>query len=134
MDAARRKSHRRIRTRSPASTMDNTATKDRLTMLSTSLSQSATPLEAPKWVCYYRVSTHRQGESGLGLEAQHEAVKRYIAARGGIVIAEFTEAESGKKASNRPQLLQALDRCRKQKATLAIAKLDRLARNVHFIS
>jgi DNA invertase Pin-like site-specific DNA recombinase len=87
-----------------------------------------------RYVCYYRVSTQRQGQSGLGLEAQHEAVKRYIATRAGIVVAEFTETESGKKANNRPELMRALDLCRKQKVTLAIAKLDRLARNVHFIS
>jgi DNA invertase Pin-like site-specific DNA recombinase len=90
--------------------------------------------DAPKWVCYYRVSTARQGESGLGLEAQHAAVNNYIKANGGAIIAEFTETESGKKASNRPALLAALELSRKQKATLAIAKLDRLARNVHFIS
>lgn len=87
-----------------------------------------------KWVCYYRVSTQRQGQSGLGLDAQHEAVKRYIGEKGGAILAEFTETESGKKAANRPELLRALDLCRKQKATLAIAKLDRLARNVHFIA
>jgi len=85
-------------------------------------------------LCYYRVSTQRQGQSGLGLEAQHQEVKLYIDAKRGTIIAEFTETESGKKASNRPELLQALELCRKQKATLAIAKLDRLARNVHFIS
>lgn len=87
-----------------------------------------------KWVCYYRVSTTKQGESGLGLEAQHAAVNGYIQANGGTIIAEFTETESGKKACNRPALLAALEICRKQKATLVIAKLDRLARNVHFIS
>jgi DNA invertase Pin-like site-specific DNA recombinase len=86
------------------------------------------------WVCYYRVSTLRQGESGLGLDAQRVAVAGYIAAKGGAVIAEFTETESGKKASNRPQLQAALDTCRKKRSTLIIAKLDRLARNVHFIS
>lgn len=88
----------------------------------------------PKWVCYYRVSTQRQGASGLGLEAQNEAVTRYITEKGGRIVGEFTETESGKKASNRPELQGALELCRKQKATLAIAKLDRLARNVHFIS
>jgi len=87
-----------------------------------------------KWVCYYRVSTAKQGESGLGMDAQHAAVNGYIQANGGTIIAEFTETESGKKAKNRPALLAALEICRKQKATLVIAKLDRLARNVHFIS
>lgn len=89
---------------------------------------------AAKFVCYYRVSTQRQGQSGLGLEAQHEAVRRYIGTNGGEIIAEFTETESGKRVANRPELLQALELCRKKKAMLAIAKLDRLARNVHFIA
>ena len=86
-----------------------------------------------KWVCYYRVSTQRQGESGLGLDAQREAVSRYVNGSG-LVVGEFTEVESGKRSSNRPELQKALDLCRKQKATLVLAKLDRLARNVHFIS
>jgi DNA invertase Pin-like site-specific DNA recombinase len=85
-----------------------------------------------QFVAYYRVSTDKQGRSGLGLEAQTEAVSRYIAGRGEL-IAEFTEVESGKK-SDRPELTRALELCRKKKATLLIAKLDRLARNVHFIS
>lgn len=76
----------------------------------------------------------RQGQSGLGLEAQRAAVARYVELHPGAVLAEFTETESGKKAHNRPELLQALDQCRRQKAVLLIAKLDRLARNVHFIS
>lgn len=88
----------------------------------------------PPWVCYFRVSTTRQGESGLGLEAQRESVTRYIAEKGGTIIAEFTEVESGKRASNRPELQMAMETCRKKRATLCIAKLDRLARNVHFIS
>lgn len=86
------------------------------------------------YVCYYRVSTARQGESGLGLDAQRESVRRYLAANPGAVLAEFTETESGKQAHNRPELLAALELCRKQRAVLIIAKLDRLARNVHFIS
>lgn len=85
-----------------------------------------------KWVAYYRVSTARQGESGLGLEAQQSAVKSFLRGRG-EVLAEFVEVESGKKV-RRPQLDEALKLCRKAKATLVIAKLDRLARNVHFIS
>jgi DNA invertase Pin-like site-specific DNA recombinase len=84
-------------------------------------------------VCYYRVSTLRQGESGLGLEAQRESVSRFLASRNAVVVAEYTETESGRKG-NRPQLQAALEICRKKKATLIIAKLDRLARNVHFIS
>jgi len=85
-----------------------------------------------KWVAYYRVSTQRQGESGLGLDAQHHAVSAFLKERGEL-IAEFVETESGKKI-NRPKLNEALDVCRRQKATLIIAKLDRLARNVHFVS
>ncbi|MEA3188558.1 MAG: hypothetical protein QOD99_2388 [Chthoniobacter sp.] len=89
---------------------------------------------ATLWVCYFRVSTAKQGESGLGLDAQRDAVCRYIGWKGGTVIAEFTEIESGKKASNRPELQKALELCRRRRATLCMAKLDRLARNVHFIS
>jgi DNA invertase Pin-like site-specific DNA recombinase len=90
--------------------------------------------EMRKWIAYYRVSTQRQGESGLGLDAQRTVVRTFLSGRGGEVVGEFTETESGKKASNRPQLQAAMDVCRKQRATLVIAKLDRLARNVHFIS
>jgi DNA invertase Pin-like site-specific DNA recombinase len=85
-------------------------------------------------VCYYRVSTQRQGESGLGLDAQRLAVEEFVLARGGAILSTFTETESGKKITNRPQLQAALDTCRRKRATLVIAKLDRLARNVHFIS
>src|SRR4051812_2104386 len=79
-----------------------------------------------KFIAYYRVSTDRQGKSGLGLDAQRSAVAAHIAGRGTLV-AEFTEIESGKK-NDRPQLAEALSQCRKQKARLVIAKLDRLAR------
>ena len=85
------------------------------------------------FVAYYRVSTDKQGRSGLGLEAQQKAVADYLNGNGHNLIAEFTEVESGKK-NDRPQLLQALALCRKSKATLVIAKLDRLARNVAFIA
>lgn len=88
--------------------------------------------ETAKWVCYYRVSTQRQGESGLGLEAQRHAVEVFLRGKG-EVLAEFVEIESGKR-TRRPQMEEALKLCRKTKATLVIAKLDRLARNVHFIS
>ena len=84
------------------------------------------------FVAYYRVSTERQGESGLGLEAQREAVGRFLGSSS--LLSEFTEIESGKRHTNRPELLRAIELCRRQKATLVIAKLDRLARNVHFIS
>lgn len=85
------------------------------------------------YVAYHRVSTARQGQSGLGLEAQETAVAALIAQRGGELIASFKEVESGRK-KDRPQLLAALDLCRQRRATLVIAKLDRLARNVAFIS
>jgi DNA invertase Pin-like site-specific DNA recombinase len=90
--------------------------------------------KAINYVAYYRVSTQRQGTSGLGLEAQRDAVERYVAGVEGHVLAAHTETESGKKASNRPELQLALELCRKKRAVLLIAKLDRLARNVHFIS
>src|ERR1022692_323865 len=86
----------------------------------------------PDFIAYYRVSTDRQGASGLGLEAQRAAVLRHI--NTGPLVAEYTEVESGKKHTNRPQLLAALQECRRRKATLLIAKLDRLGRNVAFIS
>jgi DNA invertase Pin-like site-specific DNA recombinase len=86
----------------------------------------------PEFVAYYRVSTERQGESGLGLEAQRAAVARFT--HGASLLSEFQEIESGKRHNNRPQLAAALDRCLRCKATLVIARLDRLARNVHFIS
>jgi DNA invertase Pin-like site-specific DNA recombinase len=90
-----------------------------------------------QFVSYYRVSTDKQGQSGLGLEAQKEAVSRYLASRSAgpeQPVAEYTEIESGKNHLNRPQLLAAVAHCRKIKATLVIAKLDRLGRNVAFIS
>ena len=86
----------------------------------------------PKLVAYYRVSTQKQGRSGLGLAAQCQAVQGYATSRG-PVIAEYTEVETGKR-SDRPRLAEALAHARKARATLVIAKLDRLARNVHFVS
>src|ERR1700733_4983116 len=85
------------------------------------------------FIAYYRVSTDRQGASGLGLDAQRAAVAAYVSGRGELA-AEFTEIESGKRHTNRPQLLAALEECRKRRATLLIARLDRLARNVAFIA
>ena len=85
-----------------------------------------------KFIAYYRVSTARQGQSGLGLEAQLESVRNYVATQGQLV-AEYTEVESGKKA-NRPKLGQALAHARRVSATVVIAKLDRLARNVAFLA
>ena len=85
----------------------------------------------PPLVAYYRVSTERQGQSGLGLDAQRSAVAAYAAGRN--FLGEFGEVESGRK-DNRPQLVAALALCRQQRAMLVIAKLDRLARSVAFIS
>ncbi len=87
----------------------------------------------PRFVAYYRVSTKQQGASGLGLEAQREAVSRHVAGAGGAIVATFTEIESGKR-HDRPQIAAALAACRTRQAMLVIAKLDRLARNVHFIT
>jgi DNA invertase Pin-like site-specific DNA recombinase len=86
-----------------------------------------------RFVAYYRVSTAQQGRSGLGLDAQKTAVLGYLNGGRWTLCEEFTEVESGKR-SDRPQLSRALSACRLRKATLVIAKLDRLARNVHFIS
>ncbi|WP_183906667.1 recombinase family protein [Rufibacter immobilis] len=83
------------------------------------------------FIAYYRVSTKKQGRSGLGLEAQVEIVKQHIATSGQVV-AEYTEVESGKK-NNRQGLKQALQHCQTSGATLIIAKLDRLSRDVEFI-
>src|SRR3954453_1397740 len=86
-----------------------------------------------KWVAYYRVSTAKQGASGLGLEAQREAVAGYLNGGNWQLAAEFVEIESGKR-NDRPELAKALATCRRIGATLIIAKLDRLARNVAFVS
>jgi DNA invertase Pin-like site-specific DNA recombinase len=86
-----------------------------------------------KFIAYFRVSTDRQGKSGLGLEAQREAVLNYLNGGSWTMVAEFTEVESGKHAA-RPQLAAALAACKKQKAKLVIAKLDRLSRNLAFIA
>lgn len=90
-----------------------------------------------KAVSYLRVSTERQGKSGLGLEAQREAVARYLESIGATLVQEFEEVETGKGSDaldKRPKLKAAIALAKKQKAILVIAKLDRLARNVHFIS
>jgi len=86
-----------------------------------------------RFIAYFRVSTAAQGRSGLGLEAQREAVARHVAGAGGRIVAEFVEVESGKRA-DRPELARALAECRAHKAVLLIARLDRLARNVRFIA
>ena len=86
-----------------------------------------------KFVAYYRVSTARQGQSGLGLDAQKEAVRAHLNGGAWQLVAEVVEVESGKR-NDRPKLAEALRLCRMHGATLIIAKLDRLARNVAFIS
>ena len=83
-------------------------------------------------IAYYRVSTQKQGNSGLGLEAQRATVADYAKRTVGQVLAEFTEVESGKK-NNRVQLAEAIATAKRTGATLVIAKLDRLARNAAFI-
>lgn len=94
---------------------------------------SALPLSAPsRFVAYYRVSTARQGRSDLGLEAQREAVRVFLAGNAGTLADEFTETETGKN-DDRPQLTRALDACRLTRAVLVIAKLDRLSRDAHFL-
>lgn len=84
-----------------------------------------------KFIAYYRVSTVRQGSSGLGLDAQRSAVLAFTNASN--IIAEYTEVESGKR-NDRPALAKALAHAKAERATLLIAKIDRLARNVHFVS
>jgi DNA invertase Pin-like site-specific DNA recombinase len=90
-------------------------------------------MAAGRYIAYYRVSTARQGRSGLGLEAQKNAVADYLDGGRWSLFAEFVEVETGRR-SDRPQLQQALALCRLHKATLLVAKLDRLARNLHFLS
>src|SRR3954454_11021819 len=90
------------------------------------------PAATTRFVAYFRVSTERQGRSGLGLDAQRTAVARHVTAAAGQVVAEVQEVESGKR-NERPQLAAALAACRARRATLLIAKLDRLARNARFL-
>ena len=85
------------------------------------------------FVAYYRVSTDKQGKSGLGLEAQRVAVEDFLNGGNWDLVEEFTEVESGSR-NDRPELERAMAACRKHKATLVIAKLDRLARNVAFVA
>ena len=83
-----------------------------------------------KYIAYYRVSTARQGESGLGLTAQQNAVKKYVG--NDMLIKEFTEVESGKK-NERPQLMAAIEAAKREDAILLVQKIDRLSRNAAFI-
>jgi DNA invertase Pin-like site-specific DNA recombinase len=85
-----------------------------------------------RYVAYYRVSTARQGQSGLGLEAQQAAVQRFLPA-GAELVADFIEVESGRKSA-RPQLVAAIAQAQRENAVLLVAKLDRLARSVAFLA
>src|SRR5262245_12729101 len=94
-------------------------------------------LPAPKLVAYVRVSTSRQGRSGLGLDAQRAAIHRFAESHGCLVVAEHVEIETGKGADaldRRPQLAAALEAARKLKCSVVVAKLDRLSRDVAFIA
>jgi DNA invertase Pin-like site-specific DNA recombinase len=84
-----------------------------------------------RYVAYYRVSTKRQGKSGLGLEAQQKAVREMATRNGATIIAEYVEVETG-KSSKRPKLHEAIHHAQLTNATLVVAKLDRLARNAYF--
>jgi len=84
-------------------------------------------------IAYFRVSTAKQGESGLGLDAQRAAVAEFARRGPHEVLAAYQEVETGKRA-DRPELHKAIRHARRARATLVIAKLDRLARNVHFLS
>ena len=88
---------------------------------------------APQYIAYLRVSTARQGESGLGLDAQRKTVEDFARQHCGVIVAQHVEVESGKR-SDRPELAKALAAAKKGRATLLIGKLDRLARNVTFIA
>jgi hypothetical protein len=91
------------------------------------------PRHSGKWVSYLRVSTDKQGATGYGVEAQRRAVDVFLNGGNWTLAAEFVEVESGKR-NDRPQLAKAIALCKKLKARLVVAKLDRLARNVAFIS
>jgi DNA invertase Pin-like site-specific DNA recombinase len=91
----------------------------------------------PKLIAYLRVSTDRQGKSGLGLEAQRDAIARFAEAQGVVILAEHVEVETGKGADaldRRPVLKAALGEARRTKAAVCVAKLDRLSRDVAFIA
>ena len=87
-----------------------------------------------QYVAYYRVSTQQQGKSGLGLSAQEAAVSHFTHGQPDCMLAAFTEVETGTNKRHRPELRKAIEEAKRHDATLLIAKLDRLARNVHFVS
>lgn len=112
-----------------------TASTDRTVVLqATSIATSITGhrMRSQRFIAYYRVSTARQGRSGLGLEAQRAAVLTYLNGGSWNLICDFVEVESGKRG-DRPQLAAALASCRVHNATLVIAKLDRLSRDAAFL-
>lgn len=87
-----------------------------------------------RYIGYFRVSTDKQGLAGNGMDSQRQIVRRFVESQNGILEMEFSEVESGKYSdTDRPQLAAALDYCKRNKATLVIAKLDRLARNAEFL-
>jgi DNA invertase Pin-like site-specific DNA recombinase len=87
----------------------------------------------PRYVAYFRVSTQKQGRSGLGLDAQKQAVKDFLQQFGGELVAEYMEVESGKRI-DRPEFTKAADYAELANATLLVAKLDRLSRDLHFVT
>lgn len=91
-------------------------------------------MKTAKFISYSRVSTDKQGQDGYGMAAQEAAIAAYVEHAGGELVETFVEVESGTKAASNPELDAALNRCRKEGATLLVAKLDRLARNVAFTS
>lgn len=96
------------------------------------LTAAAAAAPPRRFVAYLRISTEGQGRSGLGLEAQRQAVATYLAQSGGELLAEFQEVESGRRGG-RPQLAAALACCRTRRAALLVAKLDRLSRDARFL-
>jgi len=86
-----------------------------------------------RYIAYFRVSTQKQGQSGLGMEAQRQAVTDFLNQYGGEVIADFVEVESGKRA-DRPEFTKAADYAELANATVLVAKLDRMSRDLHFIT
>lgn len=93
---------------------------------------TSTTASSTRLVSYARVSTDKQGRSGLGLEAQEAAIKAHLAATGGTLVASFVEVESGKRA-DRPKLCKAIAHAKLTGSVLLIAKLDRLSRDAHFL-
>ncbi|WP_374437299.1 recombinase family protein, partial [Tabrizicola sp.] len=100
--------------------------------MSAAASANAQTAEGRTFVAYLRVSTDQQGRSGLGLEAQQAAIGAFLLPGDRLLSPPFVEVESGRKAE-RPQLVAAIARCRQTGATLLVAKLDRLARDAHFL-